>query len=311
MHYSRIMPGFDDASRYYASTAVLLNEIIKLTICFVVTVKQSGFRGALKDILTPDCWKLSIPAVLYTLQNSLQYTAVSNLDAATFQVTYQLKILTTAFFAVTILGRSLSRVQWTSLILLTLGIALVQVPYSVVRELIGIPEVSSVAKNAGKKGGHGASASMNQTVGLIAVSIACVLSGLAGIYFEKVLKGKGETTTKPVSLWARNVQLSFFSLFPAFFIGCVMKDGTKIAENGFFHGYNGVVYAAVMLQAVGGIIVALCVKYADNIAKNFATSISILISFLASVYFFPNFEVTPNFIIGAAVVVYATYLYSK
>jgi hypothetical protein len=37
--------------------------------------------------------------------------------------------------------------------------------------------------------------------------------------------------------------------------------------------------------------VALVINYADNIAKNFATSISILVSCIASVYFF-DFKVT-------------------
>jgi len=62
---------------------------------------------------------------------------------------------------------------------------------------------------------------------------------------------------------------------------------------GFFYGYNGVVWTAIAFQAIGGIVVALCVAYADNILKNFATSVSILISFVASVYFF-DFEVTRN-----------------
>lgn len=41
-----------------------------------------------------DCWKLSIPAVLYVIQNNLQFVAASNLDVATFSVTYQLKVST-------------------------------------------------------------------------------------------------------------------------------------------------------------------------------------------------------------------------
>ena len=43
------------------------------------------------------------------------------------QVTYQLKILTTALFSVSMLGRRLGTYQWLSLLVLMAGIALVQV----------------------------------------------------------------------------------------------------------------------------------------------------------------------------------------
>ena len=65
---------------------------------------------------------------------------------------------------------------------------------------------------------------MNRASGLITVLGACILSGLAGVYFEKVLKGSNTT------LWVRNVQLSFFSLFPALFVGVLGKDGTQLME---------------------------------------------------------------------------------
>ena len=140
---------------------------------------------------------------------------------------------------------------------------------------------------------------MNRTVGITAVFAACCLSGLAGVYFEKVLKGSNKT------IWLRNVQLSFFSLFPALFIGVLWKDGHEVLEKvstsaqleltvqGFFYGYNPVVWTAISFQASGGIIVGLCVAYADSILKNFASLLSVLISFVASVYFF-NFVITSN-----------------
>lgn len=46
------------------------------------------------------------------------------------QVTYQLKILTTALFSVLMLRKSLSKVQWVSLLLLFGGVAIVQVSAS-------------------------------------------------------------------------------------------------------------------------------------------------------------------------------------
>jgi len=116
-------------------------------------------------------------------------------------------------------------------------------------------------------------------------------------------------STAHVTVWTRNVQLSFYSLFPALIIGVIFKDGEEIAKNGFFDGYNSVVWTAIVFQAFGGVLVAMCINYADNIAKNFATSISIIISFLFSVWFF-DFQVTLNFVFGTAVVIFATYLYS-
>ena len=65
---------------------------------------------------------------------------------------------------------------------------------------------------------------MDRNVGLISVFVACALSGLAGVYFEMVLKRSDKT------IYVRNLQLSFFSLFPAFFLGVLWKDGRQIGE---------------------------------------------------------------------------------
>jgi|SRR5579862_9124790 len=248
MHYSRIMPVVDGA-RYFTSTAVLANEILKLLICTAVVIREKANEGKSwslvglwTEIFGGDAWKLMIPAALYTvfaktsplmkqLQNNLQYIAVSNLDAATFQVTYQMKILTTALFSVTLLHRTLSLQKWVSLLLLTCGVALVQLPVA-----------PSTAKKEGFFERHfhfgrgvdelthhlttraADEHDMNRSLGLIAVVMACMISGLAGVYFEKVLKGSNAT------LWVRNVQLSFFSLFPALFVGVLWKDGAQVLE---------------------------------------------------------------------------------
>lgn len=128
---------------------------------------------------------------------------------------------------------------------------------------------------------------MNYSVGVSAALISAVVSGLAGVYFEKLLK---ESSTN-ASVWMRNVQLSFYSIIAAFLGGCVYQDGAGIQEHGFFEGYNAVVWAAILLQAAGGLLASLVIRDADNIVKNFATSISIVISFIVSVWIF-DFSVT-------------------
>lgn len=236
-----------------------------------------------------------------------------------------IQILTTAVFSVLLLGRSLSAKRWASVILLTVGVAIVSLPSGgrqpslvihdtsdhffprsmhelgqaaggaadVARELTrravdGLAEgaVGLLAKRSATYEGIEAdtnpASEMNYSLGLTAVLVAAVVSGLTGVYFEKVLK----ESASPVSVWTRNIQLSFYSLFPAVVFGVIMKDGEDIARHGFFEGYNSVVWTAVVFQAIGGVLTSLCINYADNIAKNFATSISIIISFIFSLWFF-------------------------
>ena len=64
----------------------------------------------------------------------------------------------------------------------------------------------------------------------------------------------------------RNVQLAMLSV-PMGLVTSYMKDGDKIADGGFFHGYDNFVWFTVAQNALGGLLVAVVVKYADNILK--------------------------------------------
>ena len=109
MRYSRTNHP-DGQPMYLASTAVFVMEVMKLVICCFVIAYQSGGLGSLLGELKlhvlqspAEMAKLSVPSFLYTVQNNLLYLALSNLDAATYQVCYQLKILTTAVFSMLLL----------------------------------------------------------------------------------------------------------------------------------------------------------------------------------------------------------------
>ncbi|KAK4442900.1 putative nucleotide-sugar transporter [Podospora aff. communis PSN243] len=356
MHYSRIMSPPGD-HRYFASTAVFLNEVMKLAICLTFSIYEVSrslapqtpatvmFEQIYNSVFSGDGWKLAIPGFLYTFENTLQYVALSNLDAVHFQILYQLKIITTAFFSVVLLGRMLGIRRWMSLVVLTLGVSIVSLPTSNANDLAmdihdfsdhffprSMHELGQVAGEVarhltrrgvenldglagaltrrsatyeGIKDDLDTGLKMNYSLGVTAVLVSAVVSGLTGVYFEKVLKD----TASSVSVWTRNIQLSFYSLIAALFVGVIFNDGGEIAKHGFFDGYNGIVWAAVVFQAVGGVLTSLCINYADNIAKNFATSISIVISFVFSVFFF-DFIVTFPFLLGTGLVLASTYMYS-
>ncbi|XP_017573256.1 solute carrier family 35 member A3a isoform X1 [Pygocentrus nattereri] len=291
MRYSRTLQS--DGPRYLASSAVVVAELLKILTCVGLVCKEHSYSvRALSSILRQEILhkpietlKLAIPSGIYTLQNNLLYVALSNLDAATYQVTYQLKILTTALFSVSMLGRRLGLYQWLSLLILMAGVALVQWP----TDSPGTPEKEQPA------GG-------SPFVGLVAVLVACCSSGFAGVYFEKILK-----ETKQ-SVWVRNIQLGMFGLVFGLF-GMLLYDGERVREHGMFQGYNSITWAVVSLQALGGLVIAAVIKYADNILKGFATSLSIILSTLISYFWLQDFEPTSIFFLGAVLVIVATFLY--
>ena len=152
-----------------------------------------------------------------------------------------------------------------------------------------------------KKGTSGDDHKQNPFLGLVAVLSACCSSGFAGVYFEKMLKGSSK------SLWIRNIQLATWSILLGT-AGCLIKDSSKILADGFFQGYNMLTIFIVCMQAGGGILVAVVVKYSDNIIKGFATSLSIIVSSVLSAMFF-DFSITLSFVLGATLVLSAVFLY--
>ncbi|KAG6332535.1 hypothetical protein ID866_6554 [Astraeus odoratus] len=318
MHYSRVH--IPPSQSYSAPTAVLLNELLKGAISLAIAFSridrsapyapdtpQLGIAPARfwhssrvlmrirrlgREVFSPDCWKLSIPAILYVIQNNLQYVAATNLEAATFQVSYQMKILTTAAFSVLLLRKQLSPSQWLALFFLAIGVGIVQIQTG----------ASGTARAASSLLFQGAS--MNALKGFLAVVAACFTSGLAGVYFEMVLKNSQS------DLWIRNVQLSAFSLLPALVPIILARHPGSSFLSSLFRNFGGWAWATVAIQVVGGLVTAMVIKYSDNILKGFATSLSIVISFLASVALF-DFQITFTFILGSVVVLIATWLYNQ
>lgn len=286
MRYARTRPG----DMFISSTAVVMTEVSKLflSMFLVYYMDRVSVSHCLKSLyystlLQPlEALRICVPSLAYIVQNNLLYVAASNLDAATVQVTYQLKILTTAIFAVCLLRRSLGPHQWLALILLICGIALVQVA-----DVRDQAQLNSLQQN--------------RFLGFASALSACVLSGFAGIYFEKILKGA------EVSLWMRNVQLATLSI-PLGLVHAFAKDGIAILDHGFFYGYGFFVIYVVLLQAGGGLLVSVVVKYADNILKGFATSFAIILSCIVSIYLF-DFVINFKFVLGAALVIVSIFLY--
>jgi len=281
LRYSRSLPG----PKAIPAVVVFFWELMKMVAAFFFLLVEGNIQD-MSDKCLGD-WrgvcKMLVPAGLYLFQNNILFIAISNLDAGVYQVTYQLKILTTAGFHVIMLKKTQTSRQVQALLVLMVGVSLVQLSNST-------EKVTDSSTN------------QNMVVGLTAVLTACMSSGFAGVYFEMVLK------TTDTGMWLRNCQLAFWSLCLSPFSFFDTLD--TIREYGPFYGFNWTTIVIILLQVLGGFSVAFVVKYADSVAKGFATSISIIISTLFSIVYF-DFEFSLQFGIGAGLVILATNMYAK
>ena len=292
LRYSRV----GTSKLYNPASAVLMTELCKLFVLAIMLSMQEITRSPpltlsrLKDDVmhvVKTALPMLLPASLFIAQQQLNLIAATGLDAVTFQVTNQFKVLPTAVFSVLMLDKKLSLQQWLSLPLLSVGVAIVN---------------NSTTGDQGSSDPHLESTSW--WAGLLCALAAGVTSGYAGVHFERSLK----SATAPVSLWAMNVQLSVFGSLLAL-ANVLLVNWQFVRERGLLYGFGPSAWTVVLLQAVGGLIVAVTIRYADNILKGFATAVSIVVSWIISV---PLFGLKPNFTfaLGITLVIASLLMYS-
>ena len=228
-----------------------------------------------------DCLKVIVPAVLYVIQNQLLLGSSSKFGSTALGLFGQLKILTTAVFGSSA-GQDARQAK------------------------MGRSGGTNRRNSHGQASqmhsdGSGDAGEKNVPLGLMMISIVASLSGFAGVYFEKVLKGS------PISLWTRNVHLALFSVATVG-LQVVSGDFEEACPHSLIEyltqGLGPVAWAYVIIQAAGGLLIAAVIKYADNILKAFATSVAILVIALVSSLFF-GFALSGLFFMGAAGVIYS------
>ena len=237
-------------TQYNSTMAVLVTEALKLPLSFILLAAETrsvpiALLRVHADVLCQPAAtaRLAVPALLYTIQNNVLFVAVSHLEAAVFQVTYQLKTLTTAACVVAMTSRKIHRHQWGALLVLMCGTVLVQEPAKAVS---GSESASSFA------------------IGIGATLAACLCSSFASVYLETILHEKS------TSIWIRNVQLCVFTL-PIAWVGTLMvEDPIRVSGGGLLHGFSPTLWCAIATNAAGGMIVAAVMKYAGNILRSFA-----------------------------------------
>jgi len=283
-----------EATPYGKTTVVFVAESIKLFICSLIVVFRSKHELLHSLVSIKNQGILLVPSLLYVVQNNLLLYGAERLPPVKYIVCTQTKILSTAVLSRIFLGTRLSRVQQASLVVLSLGVVLVQ-------------QAGNDNTSPHIVGRHKLA---DEMLGIFALLTASITSGAAAVVLEKVYKqcsAAGDETSLD-SIWTRNIQLGLISL-PFAFLAILMRDWDFIFEGSIFTGYDIVVWSIVAFQAAGGIIIALVMKYANNILKCLAVAISIC---CCAIYSLLSKEIvlSSTLLLGILTVVFAVISYS-
>mmetsp|Transcript_15874 Transcript_15874/g.18088 ORF Transcript_15874/g.18088 Transcript_15874/m.18088 type:complete len:387 (+) Transcript_15874:178-1338(+) len=287
-----------DEPRFLVSTAVITIELLKLTFSatYIVT-KQRQPLSSIFWFIKED-WEntvlLCVPAICYNIQSSLEYVAFANIDAASFAVLVQTKMLATALFFKLVLGKKMMKKQLLSLIILTVGVMMCN--------------MKSGSDDANENDGtHGYRAK-----GIAATLGIALSSGFASVYTEKVIKSSRKKSIsdnkEEYGLPHMQCQLAMVSICT---LGCyaITRDAETILTEGFFCNFNGPAFLSCLNSAIGGLIVAAVLKYADSVLKGYATAVSVVLTGVFSSYIFHT-SLSTLFGMGIINVVISVVLYN-
>lgn len=287
----------NDQNHYSPQTIVLGAEFIKLIASGLICSWDKVKRISWLLEVSSNGKKVLVVVILYSISNMLPFYAIPLIGAPIYSVFIQLKTLTTAGFARIMLGKNISWTKWRALMLLVIGCILVASPILNQPSLVNDLENNTNTKiNASE-----------QIIGLSLCLLVCLISGFSSVYLESILKQKdhdGPLQAPTLNIWDRNFQLSLYSIFVllAYFICTFMYRAllsstssaathTLIDQNtSYTTGTNGSSIdlfglCIMLMQAIGGILVAATLKFADAILKCYSTSFAIVLTSLLGYFF--------------------------
>ena len=265
-------------------------------------------------------------SVLTTSIKILQYKPPAQLVRAKYWLVTVINLLIFLFFR-----RKLTRVQWASLLILFLSIALLsnekrELENSNHRRIIGgfLPaEVQStlnghesdacrrLRRTSGLRNiteaGEEKLGALREGQGHILVLSQCVLSSLANIYNEKIFKeGQGMED----SILLQNTKLYMFGVFfntVTLFLRPEFRY--HVVNCGFFYGYNCHATLLIVVTAFFGLTVALILKFRDNMFHVMSNQLTNVVMITSSVLFL-DFHPTLMFFLTAPVVLLAIFTFN-
>ncbi|XP_001657933.2 CMP-sialic acid transporter 1 [Aedes aegypti] len=294
----------DNSYSYNTVLVVLLTEVLKLVISTVLYCREHSIKSlVVKVIEGRDVLLLYfVPAFLYCLYNNLAFVNLSTFDPTTYYLLLQLRVVITGVLFQVIFKKSLSRKQWFSLCLLTVGCMLKQWNFSI--SPTATEDVDKQSIDGTFRGKNISGFDLSFSAILILVQTVC--SCLAGVYNEYLLKGKGSD----INIYVQNVFMYLDSIVCNLLILMFRGElAAVVTKEHLLEVFRFEVLVIMINNAAIGIITSFFLKYMNSILKTFASALELMFTALLSYLLF-SIPIYVNTALAIFVVSYAIYLYS-
>ncbi|KAG5886499.1 hypothetical protein JTB14_014682 [Gonioctena quinquepunctata] len=284
----------DNQYDYNIVTVVLLTEILKLAISSFLYCKENSTKQLVIEVVKNKNVLLLyfIPALLYCFYNNLAFVNLSLFDPTTYYLLLQFRVVVTGILFQIIFKKTLSKKQWLSLIILTLGCMLKQINFT--------QETTKPEENS-------KSSSVKLGTDAIFILIQIVCSCLAGVYNEYLLKRQGAD----INIFVQNVFMYLDSIVCNLLV--LLLSG-KIVEAFVYENVAKVFHYKVLVVMINnaaiGIVTSFFLKTLNSILKTFASALELVLTAILSYLFF-SIPIYLNTVLAIATVMFATYMYSQ
>jgi len=249
--------------KFNSTTLVLLTDLAKLLLSILLYLGDSGSGVALlRDVRMH--WRLCllyiVPAGMYALYNNMAFVALGSFDPATYSILLQLRIVATALLSMVILNRVISWSQWLALVIIMAG---------------------SMVKEGGSLTGQFVSHGLGDYAILL---LQILLSAGAGVYTEKLLRGKTDASTnlQNIFMYVNGLALNVVSLVIRGTSPSVIVSDAASSLTHF------VPVVLILNSALSGVVTGFFLKTLGSVLKTIAAALEIpaiaVISFLVFGY---------------------------
>ena len=176
--------------------------------------------------------------------------------------------------------------QWLSLILLTVGCMIKEIPINNVQSITINDAITSFS-------------SLDFKYGLLLVQITC--SCFAGIYNEYLIKKSDQT----IDICLHNIFMYIDSVFCNLFVIILQNNYTNVKNT-----FQILIILIIFNNAIAGIVTSYFLKYLNSILKVFANSLEIILSAIVCYFLFSIPILLPAFL-SIFIVILSMYMYAS